>query len=131
MSEYLTRNRWLLILAVSIAISSCVNNQQVTYLQDYELSPYGDEYVPPEDYLIQPNDNLYVRIATPDPSLSAIFNSMDERGMMRADEASAHLISYPVELDGTIDIPYLGHVEVAGLTLPQAKAAIELSLIHI
>ena len=125
MSEYLTRNSWLLILAVSIAMSSCVNNQQVTYLQDYELSPYGDEYVPPEDYLIQPNDNLYVRIATPDPSLSAIFNIIEPGGMMRADEASAQLLSYPVELDGTVNLPYLGLIEVAGLTLSEAKIVIE------
>jgi polysaccharide export outer membrane protein len=125
MSEFHFKRSWLLIPVVIFTLSSCVSNEQVTYLQEHELSSYSDEYFPPETYIIQPNDNLYVRIATPDPSLSAIFNVMDERGMMRADEASAHLISYPVDLEGMIDMPYLGRIEVAGKTLAEAKIEIE------
>jgi len=125
MSDYQMKKSWLLILLVVMGISSCVTTEDATYLQEPELSAYADEYVPPETYLIQPNDNLYVRIATPDPSLSAIFNIIEPGGMMRADEASAQLLSYPVELDGTVNLPYLGLIEVAGLTLSEAKLVIE------
>ena len=124
MSDYQMKNSWLFILLAIISFSSCVTNKEVTYLQEYELSNYSDEYVPPESYIIQPNDNLYIRIATPDPSLSAIFNIVEPGGMMRADEASAHLLSYPVDQAGTVNLPYLGLVEVGGLTLSEAKIVI-------
>ena len=47
---------------------------------------------------------------------------------MRADEASAQLLSYPVELDGTVDLPYVGSIEVGGKSVADAKKAIEVVL---
>ena len=41
------------------------------------------------------------------------------------DEQSADLMSYPVQEDGTIEMPYLGSVVVAGKTLNEAKVVIE------
>ena len=119
------RTSSVLALAVLIALSSCVTNKDATYLQVPEESAISGDYVPPENYLIQPNDNLYIRVSTPDPRVSAFFNVFDETGgMLQVDEASAQLISYTVELDGTVDIPYAGLVEVGGKTLPEAKAVI-------
>jgi polysaccharide export outer membrane protein len=101
----------------------------VTYLQEHEVSPYSGEYTPPEDYLIRPNDNLYIRVTTLDPSYASLFNAMGQQGgYIQADEAAAQLISYPVELDGTVDLPYVGPIEVAGKTLKQAKKDIEVIL---
>jgi polysaccharide export outer membrane protein len=111
-----------------LALSSCVTNKMVTYLQEHEESPYTGEFIPPEDYLIKPNDNLYIRVTTLDPSYANIFNVMGEQGYMRADEASAQLLSYPVGIEGTVDLPYVGPIEVAGKTLDEAKKAIELVL---
>lgn len=108
-----------------MSFNSCVTLEKATYLQENELSEYSDKYVPPENYTIQPNDDLYLRVSTPDPRLSAIFNVVDQNGMLRADEASAQLISYPVEQDGTVDLPYVGSIEVVGKTLTEAKKAIE------
>lgn len=125
-SRYQLRNCSLLALGVLLALNSCVTTQDSTYLQVYPESQYSGEYVPPETYLIKTNDNLYIRVSTPDPSLSAIFNVFDQSGgMLQADEASAQLMSYSVELDGTVDIPYAGRVEVAGKTLEEAKQVIE------
>lgn len=114
----------VLSLLLAIALGGCVTNKEATYLQDYEASVYTGEYSPPENYLIKPNDNLFIRVTSLDPNLSMIFNAMGERSLMRADEASAQLMSYPVELDGTVDIPYAGPVMVAGLTLAEAKKKI-------
>ena len=111
-------------LLVIIMSGGCVSSKQATYLQEYEASSYSGEYVPPENYLIKPNDNLYIRVSSLDPNLSIMFNPMGEGGAMRGDEASNQLNSYPVELDGTVDIPYVGPVVVAGKTLSEAKQAI-------
>jgi polysaccharide export outer membrane protein len=128
-SKHAVKPRWILLLfVVSILLGGCVTNKKITYLQEYEESSYEDEYSPPENYRIQPNDNIYIRVSTLDPRFSAFFNpSFDAGGssMGRMDEASADLLSYPVQEDGTIEIPYIGTVEVFGLTLNEAKVVIE------
>ncbi len=120
--------RWVLLLfVVSILLNGCVTNEKITYLQDYPESTYGEEFSPPEKYRIQPNDNIYIRVATLDPRYSAFFNPSFESGgsQGRMDESTADLMSYPVQMDGTIEIPYIGTVEVVGLTLAEAKEIIE------
>lgn len=113
-----------------LALSSCVTNEMVTLLQEHEESPYPGEYSPPEDYLIKTNDNLYIRVTTLDPTYASLFNAAGQQGggYIQADEASAQLVSYPVEIDGTVDLPYVGPVAVGGLTLKEAKQAIEVIL---
>jgi len=118
----------MLSLVLLILLGGCVTTEEATYLQEYEESAYTGEYVPPEDYLIKHNDNLYIRVTSLDPTLSLMFNAMGEGGALRADEASSHLLSYPVELDGTVDLPYVGPVVVAGKTLPEAKEDIAIVL---
>ena len=117
----------MLLFVVSIVLSGCVTNKKITYLQEKPESTYEDEYTPPDTYLIKPNDNVYIRVSTLDPRFSTFFNpSLDAGGSgARMDEASADLLSYPVQEDGTIEIPYIGSVEVVGLTLNEAKAVIE------
>jgi polysaccharide export outer membrane protein len=120
------KNIGVLPLVLLLVTASCVSNKEATYLQVYDESMYSGEYVPPMDYLIKPNDNIYLQVSTPDPTVSAFFNVFDATGgMMTVEEASAQLMSYPVELDGTVDLPYMGHVQVAGMTLPEAKMVIE------
>lgn len=129
----LPSHRWILVLLfTSIFLNSCLTNKKITYLQDYNRSLYSDEYVPPETYLIKANDNLYVRVATLDPRFSEFFNPSvagGDAGGTRMDEQSAALLSYPVQEDGKVDIPYVGPILVAGKTLAQAKEDIEAVLV--
>lgn len=128
-SKPAAKPRWILLLfVVSILLNGCVTNEKITYLQEYPETTYEDEYAPPENYRIQPNDNVYIRVSTLDPRFSAFFNPTFDAGGNsggRMDESTADLLSYPVQEDGTIDIPYIGSVEVIGLTLSEAKALIE------
>ena len=118
--------RVLLLFIASIFLHGCVTNEKITYLQEYPESEYSGEYVVPETYLIQPNDNIYIRVSTLDPRFSTFFNvSFDQGGGARMDESTADLLSYPVQEDGTIEMPYIGPVEVAGKTLTEAKVVIE------
>lgn len=128
MSDDYLKKSGLIALLFLVVLSGCVTNKHATYLQEYEDSEYSGEFVPPVDYLIKPNDNLYIRVTTLDPRQSDIFNALGDGGLMRADEASAQLLSYPVELDGTVDLPYVGSIEVGGKTVADAKKAIEVVL---
>ena len=119
---------FIIIVLGGAVLNGCVTTKKTAYLQEYDDSNYSTEYVPPEDYQIKANDNLYLNVATADPRQSAMFNAMGEGGMMTFDGSTAQLYSYEVQIDGTVDLPYIGVVVVAGKTLTEAKETIEAEL---
>ena len=106
-----------LLLSV-LTLSSCYNYKELRLLQDnnrnlpvYTKSAYND-------YKIQINDELIYRLITSDETISKITSSS-------ASSTGQNQISYRVYTDGTIDLPFLSHIPVAGLTLDEASVVIE------
>lgn len=115
-----------------MAFSSCVSSKKLTYLQFSTTSKYTNidqsdqaRSVEVSAYKIMPNDNLYIRVITPDPQWSAIFNSMPVGAGGAVTEESASLFGYLVDNDGNIEIPFVGKVEVEGKTLSDIKANLD------
>src|SRR5690606_37097739 len=71
----------LAIVLIATLACSCVSKRKLTYLQYSDKSfqienrsnTTGISITPP-DYRIMPYDNLYIRVITPDPQWSALFN---------------------------------------------------------
>jgi polysaccharide export outer membrane protein len=119
-------NYIIITFLVLVSLTSCVTHKKLTYLQ-YKGEDY-DFYLPvtPSAYKIQPYDNLFIRVVTPDPLLSAMFNTMPVTTYsISITEQSADLVSYPVDGDGFIQIPYAGRIMVAGKTLEIVTAEVE------
>jgi len=121
----------LLVLLLLILIAgSCVSRRKLTYLQfsdKSERSGLTDEMRPsvtPATYKIMPNDYLFIRVITPDPQWSSLFNMQSGEGGIT--QESAALSSYPVDIDGSIEIPYVGEVQVAGKTLSEIKGELDI-----
>jgi len=111
-----------------LILSSCVSSKKLTYLQYSDRSANNEPstgeaqtYVTPSAYKIMPYDNLYIRVITPDPQWSSLFNTMPVGQGGAVTEESAGLFGYPVDGDGKIEIPFVGKVEVAGKTLSEIK----------
>jgi len=120
----------MVLVSIIMIFSSCVSRKKLTYLQyantsgDYGIT--GDDLratVTPAAYKIMPYDNLYIRVITPDPQWSALFNA--ETGAMGLTQESAGLSGYPVDAIGDIEIPYVGKVNVAGKTLSEVKVELD------
>ena len=124
---HLTVKAVIVIALGGLLLNGCVTSKKTTYLQLYEESKYSSLYEPPEDYKIQMGDNIYLNVRTPDPARSSMFNAMGE-GVMGFDEATAQIYSYAVQIDGTVELPYIGEVDVAGKTLDEAKEIIKAEL---
>ena len=115
-----------------ILLNSCVTRKELTYLK-YErgnaaiLSTYGDilKSESPTAYKIMPYDNLYIRVITPDPQWSELFNSMPIGAGGSVTQESAGLFGYSVDDDGFIEIPFVNKVKVGGLTLAEIKAELD------
>jgi len=119
-----------LSLSTILILNSCVTHRKLTYLQDMgQFDVPGPTVsnlsfsVTPSAYKIMPYDNLFIRVITPDPQWSALFNiSSGQTGLT---EESAALSGYPVDIDGNIEIPFVGKVKSAGKTLSELKVELD------
>jgi len=118
----------LIFVVASLLLTSCVTNKKLTYLQSDGVR---EEFIAitPSSYLIQPYDNLFIRVVTPDPKLADMFNTMPAAvSSMSVSELSADILSYSVDDDGTIELPYAGRFMVAGKTLHMVKNELDIAL---
>lgn len=121
---------FIVLIFLSLFFSSCITNKKLTYLQHKGEPLDTITTLTPSAYKIQPYDNLFIRIVTPDPQLSAMFNTISSSAGYSAgfNEQGVDLVSYPVEADSTIMLPYAGMVKVAGLTISVATMEVEKAL---
>jgi len=78
----------------------------------------------PQEYRVQPNDNLYIRIIGEDELMTAFLNitSTGNNSMMYGSGTNAlEFITYIVSESGTISMPQFGEVPVAGLTIREIE----------
>jgi polysaccharide export outer membrane protein len=118
----------LMLVTFSLLVTSCVTNKKLTYLQ-YKGARNDFMAIAPSTYKIQPYDNLFIRVITPDPQWSNMFNTMPVATTgISVTEQSADLVSYTVDGDGAIQLPYVGRIFVAGKTLAMITTEVEKEL---
>jgi polysaccharide export outer membrane protein len=72
-----------------------------------------------------PYDNLYIRVLTPDPQWSELFNIIPVGAGGAVTEESAGLFGYPVNGDGYIEIPFVGQFKAGGRTISEIRTALD------
>ncbi|MCE5346081.1 MAG: polysaccharide biosynthesis/export family protein [Bacteroidales bacterium] len=129
MTKHLTKTVAPVVFLIAVSLASCVTNKKLTYLQyDGSLSDTVVA-VTPADYKILPYDNLYIKVVTPDPKWSEMFNALPVTSFsISTTELSAGLVSYPVDGSGNIRLPYAGTILVAGKTLAAVTTEVEEAL---
>ena len=122
----------LILLSVLLITGSCISRKKLTYLQySGKSAGYGvpgeEEMisVTPSAYKIMPFDNLYIRVLTPDPQWSELFNTMPIGVGGTVTEEGAALFGYPVDEEGQIEIPFVGKISVGGKTTSEIKSELE------
>lgn len=97
-----------------LSLSSCYTRYSTNLLQERKNLP---QYTQAnfEDYRLQVNDELVIRVITTNESLKYMFPFM-----AKGQNAS----SYKVFEDGTVDFPYLSRVPLAGKTIKEAELTV-------
>jgi polysaccharide export outer membrane protein len=118
------------VVIILLLSSSCVTRGKITYLQYSDkkeaFQTKAEEArisVTPSAYKVMPYDNLLIRVITPDPQWSQLFNL--DVGASGLTQESAALSGYNVDANGNIEIPFVGKVEVSGKTLSQIKSELD------
>lgn len=110
---------FLLYMIVALLLSSCYPMRRIGLVQERESLPqYAEgEYM---KYRLQPNDEVEIRVITASQETAQLFTA-NTNGSANTNA------SYPYRIysDGTVDIPFLDSVHIAGLTLKEAETTIE------
>ena len=118
----------LLILGILLfGLGSCVTQRTLPYLQSGGYSTrqtVAVENVRPA-YRLQAGDVLSIRVQSVQPALSDIFNVTGPQTIIAGDPSALYLTGYPVDENGTINLPTVGHLKVQNLSLDQTQALVQ------
>lgn len=112
--------RVALVTVITLLLcSSCITNKDLTLLQDGKKMPQYEQ-ADYSYYRLQKNDMIRIRLLTTNDEAAAIFDMNTG-----SSSSSSGGNSYRIYEDGTIDIPFISNIPVAGLTLREAAKVIE------
>ncbi|WP_026935189.1 polysaccharide biosynthesis/export family protein [Christiangramia echinicola] len=103
-----------------ILFSACVSREEIVYFQNDLQST---NYDPDKNLRIMPNDQLTIRVATPEPEAALPFNMT--KSVASEISVNVELETYMVSKEGTIEFPVLGTVDVEGLNTFQLSKKIK------
>jgi polysaccharide biosynthesis/export protein len=114
-------------LATLLLFSCSTPLRQITYLYDIRNADSTLTTISPDTYTIHPNDNLYISIISDNPDAASFLNlSQPDRNY--TSESSLELITYIVDEEGNIVLPYLGRHHVGGMTTNQIRDKLQMQV---
>ncbi len=120
---YSVRKIGFLMMLVLLA-ASCVPVRKTSYVQDdktMRVQQMDNMYFidEPVDDQIRPGDELYIKVTSADEN-KTVFN--DAGGDRMYDPS---VISYAVDEEGYVKLPYINRIKLSGMTLVEASDAME------
>ncbi len=123
---YIKTACWVSFLALAIFVCSCskhrylqvpknVAQQDTLYLKSFE------------EYAVQPTDIIDIRFITEKAEYATLFGSKQEATSTVSD-SYFYISGYHVDQEGNIEIPLVGKMHVAGLTVPEIQKLIHQKL---
>jgi len=117
--------KYLLILTILSVTVACNRKSHLVYLNDVTNETLGSLKAPV--YLIKPGDVLSIQIYTQDPNISRLFNIASTQTTYYAynTEISTYINGFSVNDSGEVNLPVIGKVKIAELSLRDAQEAIQ------
>lgn len=108
-------------------LGSCVSQQQLPYLQGKDYSTRAAVQVDNERqvYRLQPGDVLNIRVQSVQPALNDLFSVTSGQNIQSGDPGNIFASGYSVDDTGSIDLPTVGRLKVAGLTVEETQQLIQ------
>jgi polysaccharide export outer membrane protein len=113
-------------LIIIVVLTSCVPQKKILYFQDTEggkerTSEFINQRT--EDYLVQPGDNLFVRVRSLDEETNAFDPYRTSTNYYS--ESGIYLNSYSVNDSGFVSFPLIGDVEVKNFTINEIQQILQ------
>lgn len=117
----------LLILLIASAITSCIPQKKLRYLQEQEESTIDTTQSQEIDntYRLKARDEIYLKVNSVDPRTYAFFNGGESSVNQYNSDLGLYLNSYTISDSGFIQLPVAGKIGIEGLDLEEARFKIE------
>ena len=124
---------FLLFVLVTVFCSSCANYEKVPYFQDLSQNNITKEDINNfSPLIIQPGDILAISVTSPSEGANLFgynLNRISGSGTASDNTTPENaVIGFMVDLNGNINLPYLGQVKVAGLNTTNLTDQLQASL---
>ncbi len=119
---------FIIFVSTALLLSSCVPQKKIRYVQNKNKKDTLNTFILKQrpKNTVQPFDNLYIKVISPDQETSQMFNSESSNAVQQS--VNYNMISYTVNDSGYVDFPFVGLIYVKDLTILQAKDAIQEAL---
>ena len=115
----------LVALPALLLFGSCTRPiSEITYVRGIKTGLVHDDSLSTKDYLITPNDHLYIVVMGDDPVTTSFLN-LTEATRNSYGNQNLELITYTVDEHGYISFPQLGQVYVQGKTVLEVQNEIQ------
>ena len=112
-------------LALCLGLASCsTQKSNLPYFEDIITVEQGELPQMPYTAKIQPDDELFISITSEQPLATAAYNvpfSNPAKADQFTQNTAPRILTYRVDSKGDIDMPVLGKVHVAGMTVEQLR----------
>lgn len=131
MQIYSTSRLILFFISIlALAETSCISNKKIIYLQNKEHSQIPDDSLIQTayaEYKLKIGDILSIEVRSSDPNITQIFQSSGNSGGQLSNSASDinYLSGFRLNVNGDIELPLVGFLNVEELTLEESKMKIE------
>lgn len=111
----------LIVSILLIGLSSCYTRRNIGLLQERKGVPtYEKDFY--HSYRLRKNDELTFRIITSNQTAAAMFGNTQQTMSGQNNQ------TYKIFDDGSIDVPFLSHIPLEGLTLEEAENFLTIQL---
>jgi len=118
----------LFFILVGFLIYSCVPVKKMTYLQGEKNPGRLPGYEPVHtyhngnyDYTLKPDDIISIKISSATPSELNFFSITEEKSIRQDQRVDPLLSGFKISNSGEIELPVVGQVKIAGLTIDEAS----------
>jgi len=116
-------------LLVLISMVSCIPQKKLRYLQEVENSQIDTTEVDKInlDYHLKHNDEVYIQVNSIDPKTYTFFNGGggSENLNQMNNDIGLYLNSHTISDSGFVELPVVGKIMIAGLSLEDARLVVE------
>lgn len=120
-------NQILLVLSVLFALTfeSCMTHKKTLMMIDGKTATFEQDsaYINQffQQYTLQPGDILSITVKSIDPMTVEVFNKVPTERLTQGNVPVSPITGYLLNQEGNIEMPILGFVNIANLTLRQAQ----------
>lgn len=133
-SRFKSRHSQLFLSAIILASSlfGCIPQKEIILLQDHSSdknyeNPFNQMEGITDQYMLQPNDYLFINVSTLDDNVSEFFNAQ-RTGNMGGGQQNQNFFLYQIDDSMNIDFPYVGDINLADCNVKMGKEKVKEAL---